>query len=228
MKPVLTIAHRGASGYEPENTLIAFEKAINLNADGIELDVHLSADGKLIVIHDEKIDRTTNGKGAVNKKSLKELKTFRIENSQEIPTLIEVFHLVNKRCFINIELKGVGTAKTVVELIQEYISDKNWNHTHFLVSSFDWKMLEEVHLLDPKIRIGVLTEKSIEDALIFAKKTKAFSIHPDYKLLSKENVALMKQNHFEVYPWTVNSKEEIQNIKLFNVNGIISNFPDKL
>jgi len=228
MNHSLKIGHRGASGYEPENTLISFQKAIDLNADGIELDVHLSSDGELVVIHDETIDRTTNGKGSVNKLSLKELKVSRINDSQEIPTLIEVFDLVRRRSFINIELKGIGTAKPAIELIAHYISEKNWNYKDFLVSSFNWKMLEKVHLLNPKIRIGVLTEESIEDALDFAKGLKAFSIHPDYVLLSKENVALMQEKGFEVYPWTVNSKDAIQKIKLFNVNGIISDFPDKI
>ena len=228
MNSILKIGHRGAKGYEPENTLISFEKAIDFNVDGIELDVHLSLDGKLIVIHDETIDRTTNRKGFVNQLSLQELKSFRIENKYEIPTLTEVLDLVNEQCFINIELKGIGTAKPVVDLITHYISKKNWDYTDFLVSSFDWKMLEEVELLNPKIRIGVLTEESIEEAFAFAKKIKAFSIHPEYSLLSKENVALVQEKGFEVYPWTVNSKEDIQKIKSFNVNGIISDFPDRI
>jgi glycerophosphoryl diester phosphodiesterase len=228
MNKILKIGHRGAKGYEPENTLIAFEKAIELGVDGIELDVHLSSDNELIVIHDETIDRTANGKGFVNQFSLKELKSFRIENTQEIPTLIEVFDLVNQRCFMNIELKGIGTAKPVIELIHRYISEKNWHSNNFLISSFDWNMLEEIHLFDSEIRIGVLTEESISAALAFAKKIKASSVHPDYELLSKENVALLQENGFEVYPWTVNSKAAIQKIKSFNVNGIISDFPDRI
>jgi glycerophosphoryl diester phosphodiesterase len=222
MNPILKIGHRGAKGYEPENTLISFEKAIQLNADGIELDVHLSLDGEIMIIHDETIDRTSNGKGFVYQFTASELKKY------GIPTLIEVLELVNRNCFVNIELKGIGTVKAVVELIVHYISEKNWSYTDFLVSSFDWKMLEEVYLLNPKIRIGVLTEESVEEALAFAKKTKAFSIHPDYRLLTKENVALMQENGFEVYSWTVNSTEDIQKIKSFNVNGIISDFPDRI
>jgi glycerophosphoryl diester phosphodiesterase len=228
MSKLLKIAHRGASGYEPENTLLAFEKAIDLNADGIELDVHLSADAVLVVIHDETIDRTTNGKGAVNQFSVTELKAFTIETTQKIPTLVEVLDLVNKQCMINIELKGLGTAKPVIELLEQYVKEKKWHYTDFLISSFDWTMLEEATRLSPKIRIGVLSEESIDDALAFAKKIKAFSIHPDYVLLTKENVALLQENGFEVFPWTVNSKEAILKIKSFNVNGIISNFPDTI
>jgi glycerophosphoryl diester phosphodiesterase len=222
MNQLLKIGHRGVKGHEPENTLISFQKAIDLKVDGIELDVHLNSDGEIIVIHDETIDRTTNGKGLVKNFSSLQLKQF------GIPTLSEVLYLIDKQCFVNIELKGIGTAKPVAKLIALFISQKNWNHTDFLVSSFDWKMLEEVQLLNPKIRIGVLTEESVDLALAFAKKIKAYSIHPDYRLLTKENVALMQENEFEVYPWTVNSKEDIQKIKSFNVNGIISDFPDKI
>lgn len=225
---MLKIGHRGAKGYEPENTLIAFEKAINLGVNGIELDVHLSSDNELIVIHDETVDRTTNGKGEINQLSVKELKALKIELTEKIPTLNEVLDLVNKRCFINIELKGIGTAQPVIQLISHYISEKNWNYNNFIISSFDWKMLEETHSLDSKIKIGVLTEESIHKALAFAKKINAFAIHPDYELLSKENVILIQQNGFEVYPWTVNSENAIQKIKSFNVNGIISDFPDKI
>ncbi|QBN18930.1 glycerophosphodiester phosphodiesterase [Flavobacterium nackdongense] len=216
------IGHRGAKGHEPENTIISFQKAINLNVDGIELDVHLSSDDQIMVIHDETIDRTTNGKGFVKNFTSSQLKEL------EIPTLTEVLDLVHRSCFVNIELKGIGTAKPVVDLISDYILKKNWEYIDFLVSSFDWKMLEEVQLLQPKIRIGVLTEASVEEALAFAKKIKAFSIHPNFRLLTKENVALMQENGFEVFTWTVNSTDDIQKIKSFKVSGIISDFPDRI
>jgi glycerophosphoryl diester phosphodiesterase len=222
MNSILKIGHRGAKGYEPENTLISFGKAIDLNVDGIELDVHLSSDGEIMVIHDETIDRTTNGKGFVENLTSSQLKEL------EIPTLIEVLDLANRRCFINIELKGIGTTKPTADLIELYAKQKNWNYKDFIVSSFDWKMLEETQLLNPKIRIGVLTEESISAALAYAKKINAFSIHPDYRLLTKDNVALMQKSGFEIYPWTVNSNEDIQKIKSFNVNGIISDFPDRI
>lgn len=238
MEKLLKIGHRGAAGYEPENTLMAFQKALDLKIDGIELDVHLSSDGKIMVIHDKTIDRTTNGKGLVKNLSLQEIKSFLIdgkydprllaEQAQQIPTLQEVFDLVNRNCFINIELKGSGTAKPVLELIEHYVLEKNWKYSHFLISSFDWDMLKEVHFLNPKIPIGVITDESIEQALAFAKKIKAHSIHPNYQLVSKENVALMQENGFEVFAWTVNTTSAIHKIKTFNVNGIISDFPDKI
>ncbi len=111
-------------------------------------------DGELVVIHDETIDRTTNGKGAVNKLSLRELKQFRIANFQEIPTLAEVLNLVNRRCFINIELKGIGTAKPVNDLINHSILDKKWLLTDFIISSFDWNMLKEIYELNPTYKLA--------------------------------------------------------------------------
>ncbi|MFZ0597044.1 MAG: glycerophosphodiester phosphodiesterase family protein [Flavobacterium sp.] len=225
---MLKIAHRGAKGYEPENTLRSFQKALDLNADGIELDVHLSSDGHIIVIHDETIDRTTNGKGFVNTFSLAELKSFLIDGHYKIPTLDEVFTLVNKKCVINIELKGLGTASKAVALIEEYISEKNWNYKNFIFSSFDWDLLQETSNLNSNIPIGVLTEEDLDTALAFAEKIKAYSIHPDYQLLNAENVKQMQEKGFLVFPWTVDKEEDIQRIKSYNVDGIISDFPDRL
>jgi glycerophosphoryl diester phosphodiesterase len=225
---MLKIAHRGAKGYEPENTLKSFQKALDLNADGIELDVHLSSDGHLIVIHDETIERTTNGKGLVNTFSLSELKTFLIDGKYQIPTLKEVFDLVDKKCVINIELKGIGTAGKVVSLIEEYIADKNWNYEDFIVSSFDWDLLQETSKLNSNIPIGVLTEEDLDKALDFAELIKAHAIHPDYQLLNAENVKQIQEKGFLVLPWTVDDEEDIQKIRSYHVDGIISDFLDKL
>lgn len=227
MKKMLKIGHRGAKGYEPENTLISFEKAIAMGADGIELDVHLSIDGHLIVIHDETIDRTTNGKGAVNQLTLQELKSFKINNKQEIPTLEEVLDLVNQRCFVNIELKNQDTAEKVVQLIEHYISDKKWNHSQFVVSSFDWNALQQVRFLNENIRIGVLTETDLDLAISFARFLKAEALHPDFQLLTNEYTSKIQEKGIQVIPWTVNEMDDIQKIKSFKVDGIITDFLDR-
>ena len=225
---MLKIGHRGAKGYEPENTLVSFQKALNMQVDGIELDVHLSADGELVVIHDETIDRTTNGHGFVNQLSLRELKQVRIINEQEIPTLQEVFDLVNQDCFINIELKNYDTATKVVKLIDKYVSKKNWRYDHFLVSSFDWNALQQVRFLNDKIQIGILTETDLDLALAFAKFIQAKSIHPHFHLLTKENTAKIQEKGIQVFPWTINEIEDIQKIIAFKVNGIITDFPNRI
>ncbi len=129
---MLKIGHRGAKGYVAENTLASFQKALELDVDGIELDVHLSSDGKVMVIHDETIDRTTSGKGFVNDFTSSDLKKL------NIPTLEEVLDLIDKRCFVNIEIKDSKATHSVLQIIQNYISEKNWRINLFQISSFDW------------------------------------------------------------------------------------------
>lgn len=228
MNKILKIGHRGANGCEPENTLVSFEKAIAMGADGIELDVHLSLDGHLIVIHDETIDRTANGKGVVNQLTLQELKSFTINRKYSIPTLDEVLDLVDKRCFVNIELKNQDTAEKVVQLIEHYISDKNWNHSHFIVSSFDWNALQQVRFLNENIRIGILTETDLDLAISFARFIKAESLHPDFQLLTNEYTAKIHEKGIKVFPWTVNEIDAIQRMKSFKVDGIITDFLDRV
>ncbi len=225
---MLKIGHRGARGYTAENTLSSFQKAIDLKVDGIELDVHLSADGELMVIHDETIDRTSNGKGLVNSFTRAELENFSIEGKEKIPTLSAVFDLVDRRCFINIELKSFETAAKVVALIEKYIREKHWEYTDFIVSSFNWDALEEVNFVNPEIPIAVLTETDLDKALAFAKIIQAKAINPDFQLLNIENTKKLQENGFEVYPWTVNETADIKKMQSFNVNGIISDFPDKI
>ena len=225
---MLKIGHRGAKGHAPENTLISFQKAIELGVDGIELDVHLTSDHQLICLHDDTLDRTTSGTGLVNSFTLNELKTLRIDNLYEIPTLQEVLDYTDKKIFLNIELKGKNTTKPVAALIESYVTQKNWTYKHFIVSSFDWNALQEIRSLNPNIAIGVLTQTDLELAIGFADFIKAKSIHPYFHLLTQENSALMQEKGFQVFPWTVNEHEDIQKIKSLHVHGIISDFPDRL
>lgn len=219
---MLKIGHRGAKGYVAENTSASFEKAIELGVDGIELDVHLSSDRKVVVIHDETIDRTTSEKGFVKDFLSLEL------NKLGIPTLTDVLDLIHKKCFVNIEIKDKNATKFVLELVQNYISEKHWNPNLFQISSFDWNILQLCHSEERSILLGVLTEDSVENAITFAKKINAYSINPYFKLLTVENVLAMHQNGFKIFPWTVNSEEDITFVKSLNVDGIISDFPDRI
>ncbi|MES2410587.1 MAG: glycerophosphodiester phosphodiesterase family protein [Bacteroidota bacterium] len=216
------IGHRGAKGYAAENTLASFQKAIDLGVDGIELDVHLSLDRKVMVIHDDTVDRTTSQTGFIKDFSAKELKQL------DIPTLESVFNLVNERCFINVELKTYETADKVTELIERYVSEKHWEYERFIVSSFDWNALQQVHFLNDKIRIGILTNTDLNLAIAFAKFIRAYSVHPYYHLLNEENVSQIQSKNFKVYPWTINEPEDIIFVKSLQVDGIITDFPDRL
>ncbi|MCL6461641.1 glycerophosphoryl diester phosphodiesterase [Flavobacterium micromati] len=225
---MLKIGHRGAKGYEIENTVISFQKAVDMHVDGIELDVHLSSDNEVVVFHDDTVDRLTDGKGLINAFTVPELKRLLINRKEKIPTLREVLELINRKCFINIELKSYGVTETVINLIEEFVKNKNWKYDDFLVSSFDWNALQQVAFLNDKIPIGVLTETNLELALAFAKFIQAKSLHPHFHLLTKENTAQIQSKGLHVFPWTVNEKKDIEKIKSYNVNGIITDFPDRV
>jgi len=225
---MLLIGHRGAKGSEIENTLISFQKALNMKVDGIELDVHLSADNEVMVFHDDTLDRLTDGKGLINTFTVPELKKLLINKKERIPTLREVLELIDRKCFVNIELKNFDVSETVVSLIEEYVKNKNWSYDDFLVSSFDWNALQQVAFLNDKIPIGVLTETDLDLALAFAKFIQAKTIHSYFHLLTKENTAQIQAKGLQVFPWTINELEDIQKIKTFNVNGIITDFPNRI
>lgn len=228
MASIIKIGHRGAKGYQPENTLESIKQALAFKVDGIEIDVHLSADGELMVIHDDTIDRTTNGQGFVNQYTSAQLKKFTIDEIHKIPTLIEVLDTIKKKCFINIELKNSDTAKKTVELINTYITEKKWTYNHFLISSFEMKTLNEVRALDSNILIGILNANDIDQANAMAKYLDAYSIHPSFHLLTRENTLAMKKKKYKIIPWTVNNINDIEKMKAFGVDGIISDFPDLL
>ena len=225
---MLKIGHRGAKGHVAENTLASFQKAIDLGVDAIELDVHCCATGEIVVIHDDTIDRTTTGTGLVSKLSLSQLKNVSIDVVHFIPTLQEVLDFISGRCLVNIELKGKNTAEKTMLILDTYINEKNWKHEQFLVSSFDWLALEQVRKHNQFMPIGVLTHTDIALAIGFAKFCKAKAIHPYYHLLTPENVAQMKAENLNIYPWTVNEPEDISLVKSFNVDGIISDYPERL
>jgi glycerophosphoryl diester phosphodiesterase len=222
MDKILKIGHRGAKGYVAENTLDSFQKALEIGVDGIELDVHLSKDNILVVIHDESIDRTTSGKGFVNNFTASQLEKF------GIPSLKQVFYLINKCCFINIELKDENAKKYILSFIDNQINDYGWSYNLIQLSSFNWDILEFIFNKNNKIRIGVLTENNFDEAISFAKKINAYSINPYFELINEENVYRCRQKNYKIFPWTVNNNSDIKKIKDFNIDGIISDFPDKV
>jgi len=215
---MLKIGHRGAKGHSPENTLASFEKAIALGVDMIELDVWLSSDKIPMVIHDETIDRTTSKMGLVTDYNAKELQHL------GIPTLRDVFELVDNRCEINVEIKTFSATQAVLNLIAK----NTFNQSKILISSFDWNALQEVRFHDEDIRIGVLTETDLDLAMAFAKFIKAEAIHPYYHLLTAENVEKIKEKGFKVFPWTINNPTAITFVKSLEVDGIITDFPERL
>lgn len=225
---LLKIGHRGAQGYAPENTLKSIRKALELGVDMVEIDVHSCRDPQIIVIHDEKLERTTNGSGYVRQKTLAYIKSLNAGEGEQVPTLTEVLDLIDKRVAVNIELKGKFTLHPVLKVIDHYVQQKGWSYDHFIVSTFMRKKLKRLAKMHPKVRIGALVAYHPFGFIKFAKRIKAFSVHLNAKLADPKIIRDAKMNGLKVYVWTVNEKDDIERLKKLGVDGIFSDFPDRI
>lgn len=228
MKKPLKIGHRGAKAYVAENTIESIKKALEMNVDGIEIDVHTCASGELVVFHDFTLDRMTNGQGEVSKHTLSELKQLKVKDQFSIPTLEDVLKTIDRKCMLNIELKGKDTAVGTCNVIDKYMNDYRWTIEDFIISSFQYHELEKVNTIHSNLRLGVLTKASVADALEFANTINAYAIHPNFALLTKQNVKHAQKENYKVMTWTVNDHETIQRMTTYGVDAIISDNPDRL
>jgi glycerophosphoryl diester phosphodiesterase len=235
----LNIAHRGASAYAPENTLAAFRLALEMGADGFELDVMLSADDHLVVIHDDRVDRTTDGSGLVRQKMLAELKAldagtrFDVRFAGErIPTLQKVFDLVaGNRAFVNVEiktdsLKGDGLEEKLVALIRRYGLEER-----LLISSFNSFALWRMRRLAPDLSLALLYAEDQRVHLRdrwFAFLSRPDALNPSFCMATQEHVRWAKARGYRLYVWTVDEEPEMCRLITLGVDGIITNKPDLL
>jgi glycerophosphoryl diester phosphodiesterase len=225
----LKIAHRGASGLYPENTLSAFSAAVEQAADMVELDVHLSADSQLVVIHDETVDRTTNGSGEVASLTLPELSRLDAGGGEKIPALSEVLLLTGRKCGVNIELKSPGTAAPVDKIIRQFVRDGIISLDGILVSSFDHAQLAEIKRIEPSICIAPLFGDDLpENFLDTARSLRAWSVNLNRQSITADLVKNCHKEGVRVLVYTVNDPEEIARLKSYGADGIIGNYPDRL
>lgn len=221
--PILVIGHRGAMGYKPENTLSSFELAITMGCPWIELDVYVVED-TLLVIHDDSLERTTNGKGKIGEHDLAYLRGLDAGDGQQIPTLEEVLDLVDQRIGVNVELKGSGTARPVAALLDDYCK-RGWDRSQFLVSSFDHSELADC---DPTYRRGALFGRRFRGSYVdVATGLTAWSINLDVSLVSQKVVDEAHANDFRVLVYTVNKLSDMQKMIDLGVDGIFTNYPDR-
>lgn len=225
---MLVIGHRGACGHKPENTLSSFTKAIELGVDMIELDVWQCASGELVVFHDHKVDRMTNGTGYVTQKRLDELKVLEIQGSERIPMLEEVFDLVRRKIKICIELKGPGTAQPVAELIMRYVNTKGWSYDDFVVSSFDHYKLRECKKVCLNIRTGAHMYGLPIGFGLFAYQAGADIALINIGFVNKEFVDDIHARGMQVFVCIVNATEDAHLMKFLGVDGIMSDYPDRV
>lgn len=221
---IAKIGHRGASGYVLENTLESIQKAIELGIDAIELDVQTCASGEVVVFHDFTLDRLTTTIGPTADFTLSELKQLKLNNEYTIPTLKEVLEFTRNKCWLNIELKGTKTALPVFEIL----SSLDYNTENIIISSFQIDELKLFSNLNKKFSLAVLTQASIEQAIELAVEIQAKAIHPHFSLLTKESCKKAKDLGLQINTWTVNEKSDIEHVKRFPIDGIISDFPDRI
>jgi glycerophosphoryl diester phosphodiesterase len=225
---MLKIGHRGAMGYGPENTVDSFAKALEFGVDGIELDVHVCKSGEVIVIHDDRVERTTNGQGKVTEMTLRELKELDAGKGERIPTLQEVLDFVDRRAVIDIELKAEGIAGAVADILHQYIQEQGWKESHFMISSFDHHELKRCHDLIPEVPFGPIIAAKPLDYALLAQAMNADAIIPFHEFLDLNFVRDAHQRGVKVIAWTVNRQEDIEKVLNMGVDGIISNYPDRL
>ena len=225
LKPLI-IGHRGAKGHIAENTLPSITKAMELGADGVEVDVFLCLSGELVVFHDKTLDKLTDTKGHIETLTLDSIKKINVLGSYKIPTLKEVIDLIDCKVFLNIELKGSGTAQPTHQLLKKYLEKGKCSADQFIISSFDWENLRYFSDLNKEIPIAVLTEADPLDAIPIADTLKAKAINPDFTDLNENNVKKIKQAGYEIYPYTINNRSDIKQMVALKVDGIITDYPD--
>ncbi|SFL66260.1 glycerophosphoryl diester phosphodiesterase [Paenibacillus sp. 1_12] len=233
-KPLI-IAHRGSKGMAPENTLAAFQLGLNQGCEGIELDIHLTADGEIVVCHDLTLDRTTNGKGFIVEKSLSEIKTFDAGSwfgdsfkGETIPTLNEVFDLVPDTIMVNVEIKYAYGGQIEHKLLD--LLHKRNRMDNVVISSFDHKCVRRVKLMEPAAKIGLLYQANLLDPIAYARSfdVDVYSLHPYFQHLDAEDVLKAVENGLYVYPYTANAESDLLHLTQIGVSGIITDFPGRL
>jgi glycerophosphoryl diester phosphodiesterase len=231
----LLIGHRGYPALCPENTLASFERAMQAGCDMIELDVTLTRDRKVVVIHDDTLDRTTSGKGPVSGHALEEIKALDAGSwfdarfaEERVPELSEVIKLTAGRCMLNIEIKeSAFEAIYPVDAIEHQVVrlvKTSGAMDRVIISSFDTRILERIAAMDAPPAVAYIsdhgTDKSVLEMLL---KMRAFSWHPRFKILTRAQVDMLHAAGLKVFPWTINTRKEAEKLLALGVDGLICN-----
>jgi glycerophosphoryl diester phosphodiesterase len=236
MSDLLNIAHRGASGYAPENTLAAFDLAVKMGAGMIELDLHQTSDSHLVVCHDFDLKRTAGLRRRVRSLDLLTLRTLDVGSwrhpkfaDQRIPTLLEVFDTVPPRVRINIELKKGSPYYPDIESRLVRFLEKQGRMSRVIVSSFDQKALLRLRRLSPSLRIGLLSKSRLLSTLFrAASRLKAASLHLSTRRLKRRWIPAAHQRGLKVYVYTVNDPPLMRRCLEMGADGLFTDYPDRL
>ena len=224
MSDFLCIGHRGAAGHEPENTLRSIRRALELGANGVEIDVWF-VDGELVVFHDSTLERTTNGTGLLSRQTMAQLRALDAGQGERIPTLREVVETVDRRALINIELKGPRTAMPVAALIGEFVGQHGWSYEHFLVSSFRGSELRTIP--DARIPIGLLLARPTHLCWFNARRVRAVAVNVALRYATRAFIEEAHRRGLRVCVYTVNDPADIARLREWGADGVFTDFPER-
>ncbi|MBE9559142.1 MAG: glycerophosphodiester phosphodiesterase [Proteobacteria bacterium] len=213
-------------GHAPENTLRSIRKALELGAPCMEVDVYY-VDGRLVVFHDDRLERTTDGSGYLCDKTFGYLRSLDAGEGEKIPLLEEVCEVIGSQACLNIELKGPDTAKPVAALLSKLFAD-GMAKERFLVSSFYHLELVEMRRLVPEIKLGALIRGMPVDGSKFAEDLAAFSVHPSIDCVDKRFVDDAHERGLRVYVYAVDHPEDLAKMQTLGVDGVFTGYPERV
>jgi len=224
-------AHRGASGYAPENTIASMKEAINMKADFAELDVQETADGEIVILHDKELKRTAGLNKGIWETTFEETKALDAGSwfdtkfkGEPVPKFADVIDVVRGKIKLNIELKTNGHEKELAERTLKIVKEKKFENDCFF-TSFSYSQIKKIKDIDPTLKVGLIF-KTIPDTIdVFKGNFEILSVH--FSLVTKEFVEMAKSNGKEIHVWTVNEADEMKRVIDLGVNSIITNYPDK-
>lgn len=222
------IGHRGACGHAPENTLLSMKKALELGVHGFEFDIQLSKDGEPVVIHDDTLERTTSGKGSVSDYTWQELQQFDAGSGEKIPTLRNVLDLVDKRCRLFVELKAQGAEAPVADILKHYVDNMGWTYEQFYICAFDHMQIAAIRKFNPAFRTSALIAGIPVSLAAIAQEAGAWSINPNINHIHKALVDDAHRRSLKVLTWTTNTPAQIAKAKDLGVDGMFSDYPERL
>ena len=217
-------------GHVLENTIESVQKAIELNVDGIEIDVFKSKTGELVVYHDPFLSRLSNSNAFIEQISLDSIKKIELIGGYFIPTLKEIVDIIPEKIFLNIELKGQDTAFETNKIIINYLNSYNFPVSKFIISSFKWDELKKIRSFNKDIPIAILVDSlyKIDDAIKLAKQINAVALNPNKEFITKEIVNKIQSKNIKVYPYTINTPRNIRKMRSMGVDAIITDYPERI
>ena len=228
MHKIPIIAHRGASGYEPENTLAAFRSAMEMQADAIEFDVQICKTGEILVFHDKRVKKITGARGKIKKRKLAGLRKLDAGKGEHIPTLKETLDFLDAKIDLNIELKSKNSALATALVIRNSIRTGNWKPENFFISSFFHRELRRFHEICPEVPIGLLYNGRPKKLKKRIRLFNPIAVHLNVQNIKEKWVRLAHDHGLKVYVWTVDDPKVAKLLSADGVDGFFSNYPDRL